>query len=71
MSASILAGEGVPADLINGEVNNDFMDVPASYLPVDSITSDNVSKVIEAGVWSWEEVCQGGEDTDICQANLP
>jgi D-xylose transport system substrate-binding protein len=71
VSASILGGQGVPTGLINGEVNNDFMDVPAVYLPVENITADGVSKVVEAGIWSWEEVCQGGEDTDICQANLP
>ena len=70
VSASILAGDGVPEDMINGEVNNDYMDVPAVYLPVENITIDNVSRVVEAGVWTWEEVCQGGEDSDVCQAAL-
>jgi len=71
VSASILEGEGVPEGLINGEVNNDFMDVPAVYLPVENVTIDNISQVVESGLYTWEEVCQGGEDTDICQVNLP
>ncbi len=70
VAASLLEGEGVPEDMVNGAVNNEFMDVPAVYLPVQNITIDNVSTVVDAGVWTWEEVCQGGEDTDICQANL-
>ncbi|SMX31343.1 ABC transporter substrate-binding protein [Actibacterium lipolyticum] len=69
VAASILSGEGVPASLINGKVNNEFMDVPAVFLPVSNITADSLSDVVTAGVWTWGEICQGVEDTAICQQN--
>ena len=68
--ASILAGNGVPEGLINGVVNNQFMDVPAVFLPVSNITLDNLGDVVEAGVWTWEEICQGIEDAPVCQENM-
>lgn len=67
--ASILDGKGVPKDLINGKVNNQFMDVPAVFLPVSNITRDNLDDVVKAGVWSWKEICQGIEATDVCKAH--
>lgn len=68
--ASILAGNGVPADLVNGAVNNEYMDVPAVFLPVSNITLDNLGDVVAAGVWTWAEICQGIESTEVCQENL-
>ncbi|MDQ6436400.1 sugar ABC transporter substrate-binding protein [Mesorhizobium sp. LHD-90] len=68
--ASIVAGNGVPKDLINGKVNNTFMDVPAVFLPVSNITKDNLADVLKAGVWTWPEICKGIETTDICKSNL-
>jgi D-xylose transport system substrate-binding protein len=65
--ASILNGKGVPKDLINGKVNNKFMDVPASFLPVKNITRDNLADVVTAGVWTWAEICKGIEDTEVCK----
>lgn len=68
--ASVLAGDGVPADLVNGSIDNDYTDVPAIYLPVNNVTIDNVADVINGGLYSWEEACEGAEDTQICQDNL-
>lgn len=67
--ASILAGKGVPRALINGKVNNKFMDVPAVFLPVSNITADNLGDVVKAGVWTWAQICQGIQKTPVCQAN--
>ncbi|MGY0193972.1 ABC transporter substrate-binding protein [Leptothrix sp. BB-4] len=67
--ASLLAGKGVPKNLINGKVNNKFMDVPAVFLPVSNITADNLSDVVKAGVWTWAQICQGIQNTPVCQAN--
>lgn len=69
VTASILAGKGAPANLINGKVNNKFMDVPAVFLPVSNITLDNMPDVVKAGVWSWAQICQGIEKTPVCQKN--
>lgn len=67
--ASLLATKTVPKSLINGKVNNKFMDVPAVFLPVSNITNDNMSEVVKAGVWTWAQICQGIEKTPICQKN--
>lgn len=69
VAAAILAGEGVPGELVNGTVDNQYMEVPAIFLPVTNITRDNLDEVVAAGVWTWEEICQGVEDTEICQQN--
>lgn len=68
--ASLLNGDGVPEELVNGTVNNQYMDVPAVFLPVSNITLDSLGDVVEAGVWTWEEICQGIEDAPVCQENL-
>ena len=68
--ASILAGDGVPADLVNGEVDNQFALIPAVFLPVENITIDNVQDVVDDGVWTWEEICQGAETLPLCAENL-
>jgi D-xylose transport system substrate-binding protein len=67
--ASILDGKGVPKNLVNGKVNNQFMDVPAVFLPVTNITLDNLSDVVKAGVWTWADICKGIETTDVCKKN--
>lgn len=68
--SSLLEGKGVPEELVNGKVNNQYMDVPAVFLPVQNITLDNLGDVVEAGVWTWKEICQGIEDTEVCKKNL-
>ena len=60
----------MPKNLVNGKVNNQFMDVPAVFLPVKNITLDNLSDVVTAGVWTWAEICQGIEDTEVCKKNM-
>jgi D-xylose transport system substrate-binding protein len=70
IAAAILAGEGVPQDLINGTVNNEYMDIPTVFLPVTNVTSDNLGEVVAKGVWTWDEICQGIEDTEVCQTNM-
>ena len=67
--ASMLAGKGVPKELVNGKVNNKFMDVPAVFLPVSNITADNLGDVVKAGVWTWAQICQGIKSTPVCKAN--
>jgi D-xylose transport system substrate-binding protein len=67
--ASILAGKGVPRTLVNGKVNNKFMDIPTMFLPVGNITAANLGDVVKAGVWTWAQICQGAEKTPVCQAS--
>jgi D-xylose transport system substrate-binding protein len=70
MSVAILDGEPLPEEWMNGEVDNEYMMVPAAFLPVENVTVDNISMVVDAGIYTWEEVCQGAEDTELCQENL-
>lgn len=70
VAASLVAGKGVPQKLVNGKVNNKYMDVPAVFLPVKNITFDNLSDVVTDGVWTWKEICQGIEKTSVCKKNL-
>jgi D-xylose transport system substrate-binding protein len=69
VAASILDGKGVPKTLVNGKVNNQYMDVPAVFLPVTNITLENLPEVVKAGVWTWADICKGIETTDVCKKN--
>lgn len=70
VTAALVAGEDVPEDLVTGEIDNGFMQVPAVFLPIENVTIDNIQDVVDAGTWTWEEICQGLEDNDICKQNL-
>ena len=70
IAVAILNGDELPSQWINGEVNNGFMDVPAAFLPVNNVTIDNVSDLVEAGIYTWEQLCEGAEDTSICQEKM-
>ncbi len=70
LAVNILDGEELSSDWINGQVNNQFMDVPAAFLPVNNVTIDNVADVEDAGLYTWEQICKGAEDTQICQDNM-
>lgn len=70
VTASLLDGKGVPKNLVNGVVNNQYMDVPAVFMPVQNITLDNLGDVVKAGVWSWKDICKGIEDTKVCKDNM-
>ncbi|MCP4381308.1 MAG: sugar ABC transporter substrate-binding protein [Hyphomicrobiales bacterium] len=70
LSVAILKGEPLPDKWINGEVNNTFMDVPAAFLPVNNVTVDNVSDVVDAGIYTWAEVCKGAETMAVCEGKL-
>jgi D-xylose transport system substrate-binding protein len=67
---TILNGGSKCFKWINGKVNNDMMDVPAAFLPVNNVTLKNIGDVVEAGIYTWKEICQGGEKTEICRKNL-
>jgi D-xylose transport system substrate-binding protein len=69
VTASVIAGDGVPQDMVNGEIDNGAMQVPAVFLPVQSITKDNIQVLVDSGTWTWQEICLGIEDTDICKQN--
>lgn len=70
VSVDILKGEELSDTWVKDSVNNEYMDIPAAFLPVENVTIDNVSTVVEAGLYTWEELCKGAEDTQVCQDNM-
>lgn len=57
-----IKGEEPPADLLNGEFDNQFQGqtVPAAYIPNDEITIDTVQEVVvDGGLYTKEQLCTG------------
>jgi D-xylose transport system substrate-binding protein len=67
VTASIIAGNGVPKDMVNGEIDNGAGKVPAVFLPVKNVTIDNIQDVVDAGTWTWAEICQAAKETATCK----
>lgn len=66
LSVSILRDETPRDGLINGVVNNQHMDVPAAFLPVRNITSAEIPELVEAGIWTKAEACEGATAVAFC-----
>ncbi len=70
IAASLAAGNGVPQDLVKGEIDNGTVKYPAVFLPVENITIDNIQNVVDAGFVTWADICsKGAETTDTCKAH--
>lgn len=70
LSVDILNGEELSDKWINGAVDNEFMEVPAAFLPVENVTIDNIGQVVEAGLYTWQQVCEGAEDNAVCKDHM-
>lgn len=70
LSVAILNDQPLPGRWINGEVDNQFMKVPAAFLPVTNVTIDNVGELVDAGLYTWDQICKGAEDTAVCKQNM-
>lgn len=69
-AVAILNDEPLPESWINGTVDNQYMEVPAAFLPVNNVTMDNVSDVTAAGIYTADEICKGADDVAACKAGL-
>lgn len=69
VTASIINGQGVPQNMVNGSVDNGEAQIPAVFLSVQNVTKDNLQDVVNAGVWQWSDICKGIEQTPVCQQN--
>jgi D-xylose transport system substrate-binding protein len=54
----ILSGQE-PGDVINATFDNGYADIPAAYLDVQSIDASNVQVLVDAGLYTKEELCDG------------
>jgi len=59
LTAAALAGEQPPGGLINATFDNQAGKVPAAFLPVESVDASNVQRVVDVGLYSWQELCKG------------
>jgi D-xylose transport system substrate-binding protein len=52
-----------PAGVINGTFDNindkPGGSVPTAYLPVQSVDASTMQRVVDAGLYSWQQICQG------------
>lgn len=55
---SLLSDEE-PGDAVNATFDNGFADIPAAYLDVQSIDASNVQILIDGGLYTKEEICDG------------
>ncbi|MFC9358829.1 substrate-binding domain-containing protein, partial [Rhodococcus sp. NPDC057014] len=69
VTTSILDGKGVPQDMINGTLNNQYMDVPVAFLPTQNVTKDNLQVVVDSGFYTWDQICEPDPTSDVCKSN--
>jgi D-xylose transport system substrate-binding protein len=56
-----------PADgLINGEFDNNAEQVPTAYLDVESIDASNMDTIVDAGLYTKEQLCEGLSGVEYC-----
>ncbi len=63
-----LMNGGDPEDgLVNSEFDNGFEQVPAAFLDVTSVDVENLQTVVDAGLYTQEEICADVEtDAEFC-----
>ncbi len=61
-----LEGKEPPASVINATFDNKAVQAPAAYLDVQSIDADNMQVVIDAGLYTKDEICDGIGDVAFC-----
>ena len=59
LAIALAKGEEPPADLVNGETDDESRKVPSVLLTPEKITKENISKVIEDDFLKRDEVCAG------------
>ena len=53
-------------DLINGEFDNNAEQVPTAYLDVESIDASTIQTVVDAGLYTKDELCDGLAGVEFC-----
>ena len=59
LAIALAKGEEPPADLVNGETDDESRKVPSVLLTPEKITKENISKVIEDDFLKRDDVCAG------------
>ena len=61
-----LTGTEPAAGVINGEFDNKAEQVPTAYLDVQSIDASNMQTIIDAGLYTKEQLCEGLSGVAFC-----
>ncbi|MCB1486586.1 MAG: substrate-binding domain-containing protein [Bauldia sp.] len=65
-----LHGEDPEPGHINGEFDNGYAKIPTAFIDVTMIDKSNVGDVVDAGVWTWADICTGpAAKTPECEAH--
>lgn len=67
LMADTLTGTEPSTDLVNAVFDNGFAKIPAAYLPVTSVDITNMQVVVDGGLYTKDEICEGvSTKTDFC-----
>ena len=70
LAIALAKGEEPPADLVNGETDDESRKVPSVLLTPEKITKENISKVIEDDFLKRDEVCAGKFESLCAEAGI-
>jgi D-xylose transport system substrate-binding protein len=59
LTVAALTGEKPSGDLVNGEFDNQAEKVPAAFLPVETVDEERMQRVVDVGLYTWDELCKG------------
>jgi D-xylose transport system substrate-binding protein len=68
LAVDAIKGQKPEEGHINGEFDNGYAKLPTAFIDVTMIDATNVADVVNAGVWTWKEVCTGpAANTQTCK----
>ncbi|MFE5704331.1 substrate-binding domain-containing protein [Rhodococcus koreensis] len=67
LTTAILHGESIPPGMVNGTIDNQYMAVPTIFLPVQNITKENLDIVVNAGFYTWQQICEPNPSSAVCR----
>lgn len=70
VTSSILSGNGVPKDAINGEFDTGVAKIPSIAVKPETVTIDSLQRVVDDGLVTWKQICEGAEQEPVCVENL-
>jgi D-xylose transport system substrate-binding protein len=68
VTVAAISGQVPPADVVNGTFDNHAMQAPAAYLDVQSIDAANMQTVVDAGLYTKDQLCEGVSGVAFCAA---
>lgn len=66
LMVDVLTGTEPSADVVNATFANGYADIPAAYLGVQSIDASNVQILVDAGLYTKDEICDGLTSVAFC-----